>query len=53
MIGDGKEIHASGVGGMFSVPSPRGRLLLRCEDITAHEVSLALDKGDRIRLTFQ
>jgi len=53
MIGDGKEIHTVGIGDMFSVPSPRGTLLLRCEDITAREVILALDKGDRVRLTFQ
>jgi hypothetical protein len=53
MIGDGKEIHTVGVGDMFSVPSPRGNLLLRCEDINSREVILALDKGERVRLTFQ
>ncbi|HMJ89146.1 MAG TPA: hypothetical protein VK530_04985 [Candidatus Acidoferrum sp.] len=53
MIGDGKDIHTVGVGDMFSVPSPKGTLLLRCQEITLKEVILAVDQGERVRLTFQ
>lgn len=53
MITDGREIHTVAVGEFFSVPSPSGTLVLRCEDINNRGVILALDKGDRVRLTFQ
>jgi hypothetical protein len=53
MIASGKEIHTLAVGDLFSVASPKGTLLLRCEEITAREVILALNDGERVRLTFQ
>jgi hypothetical protein len=53
MITDGKELHTIGVGDFFSVPSPKGNLLLRCEDINSRGVILALEKGERVRLSFQ
>lgn len=53
MITDGRDIHTVAVGEFFSVRSPNGTLVLRCEDINNRGVILALDKGDRVRLGFQ
>jgi hypothetical protein len=53
MISAGREIHTVTVGDLFSVASPKGTLVLRCQEITPKEVILALDKGERVRLGFQ
>lgn len=53
MIADGRQIFTVGLGDLVSVPSAQGTVTMVCEDITQTSVTLALERGEKIKVGFR
>ncbi|HTD68291.1 MAG TPA: hypothetical protein VK846_17335 [Candidatus Limnocylindria bacterium] len=53
MIASGKQIYTVGLGETLSVPGGSGTVTLTCEDISHTSVTLAMERGEKIKVGFQ